>query len=297
MRRLALLFVLVGCGAAPRATTQATTGPSSASSPAPPPEDPSASGLWRGVVGSWSRLDHETMVALAIAPISPWGKVAVGWSDGLADHYVVRNRLSGPYHPRVNGQPLVIDDAAAHVIKATLTAAKQEVDQPVIVTDLEVLPIDAVAILDDAAARWTAHLAEQQGAIDGALAEADRLSAGRVLGRETTTITDGFGPTWMPESHRIQVVYVRKITRTSTLIERFGGGGCNKYKNLNRGNAAGFPDERGELVACQPPRYEVRQHTRAYSIDVGLVLRYGADGRLSAELPYAPHPVPAQGPF
>ena len=191
MRRLALLLVLTGCGAAPHATTQLTAKASSAPSPvAPaPPEDPSASGLWRGVAGAWSRLDHQTVEALAIAPTSPWGKVDVGWSDGVVDRYVLRSRLSGPYHPRA---PLVIDDAAAHVIKVTLTSAKPEVDQPVTVTDLEVLPIDAVAILDDAAARWKAHLAEQQSAIDSALAEADRLSGGRAFGRETTTITDGF---------------------------------------------------------------------------------------------------------
>jgi hypothetical protein len=286
MRRLALLVVIAGCGTAPRATSQ-TEPPSLA------PADPSATGLWEAVIGHWPRLDHETVEALAIAPSSVWGNIAVGWSAGANDRYVVRSRLRGPYQTRA---PLALDGAAAHVVKVTMTSADPAIDQPVIATDLQVLPVDAAAILDDAAARWAAHLAEQQGAIDGALAEAGRLSAGRALGPEATAITDGFGPTWFPESHRMQVIYVRKVTRSSTMMERIGGGGCNKYKNMH-GNVPGFPDERGEVVACAPPRYEIRHHTRAYSIDVGLVLRYRADGTLSAVLPYAPHPVPSAGPF
>ena len=157
------------------------------------------------------------------------------------------------------------------------------------------LAIEDPAIREDANARWTAYLTTQQGAMDAALAEADRRSGGRPLGPEATQSNDGLGSSWSADRSQLQVILVRKTVRSSMLLEIRDGGGCSKKYPL--GGEASFPDERGELVACPPPRNENKMHFRSYAMHVGLVLRYSADGKLISARPYAPHAVPGRGPY
>jgi hypothetical protein len=157
------------------------------------------------------------------------------------------------------------------------------------------LAIEDAAIRADADARWTAYLGAQQGAMDAALADADRRSGGRPLGPEAAQTNDGLGSSWSADRRELQVILVRKTVRSSVLLERRDGGGCSK--RYPPGGAASFPEERGELVACPPPRHENKMHVRAYAMHVGLVLRYRADGTLIAARAYAPHAVPGTGPY
>ncbi len=305
------LFGVVACGTAPgpaAAPARASLPPPvvavppAASLPAPLGELPvideaSASSLWAAVTAPVAPISAGTFEALAIRPRTRWGRLAISWAfadETTYDALMIARR--GPYFPTTDRKVLSVPGADAHVVTVTGSWIGLGGPSDVALTEVRVLPIDPSKLLDDAAARWNAYLSIQAAAIEAGLAEADRLTGGPKFGAERTQNDDRFAPSWLPATRELEVIYVRKVTRSSAQIERIGGGGCNKYRGRGgRGKGlASFPEEAPVRVACPPPRVQTITHTRAYSVDVGLVVRYRADGTLVEARPYAPQRVPGR---
>lgn len=262
-------------------------------------DESSASSLWTMLAAPVVPLGTGTFEALAIRPRTRWGRLAISWSAGDETKYdalMVGRR--GPYFPSTDNTALTLPGADAHVVAVTGGWNPRGTPTMVAMTDVRVLPIDPSKMLDDAAARWSAYVPSQTAAIEAALVEADRLTGGPKFGSERTEILDRFAPSWLPATRELEVVYARKVTRSSaeTTMSKLGGG-CRKYPPPRGGKGQGlasFPEPAPQRVACPPPQQQAVTHIRAYSADVGLVVRYRADGSLVAARPYAPQRVPGQ---
>lgn len=252
---------------------------------------------WKAIEAHLPDLHHDTQV-LAIAIHSNLGTVQQLWSDGAAHTYVARTGMNGPYGiVGVDGHPLALGDARAQVLELGLppgpsTGMVLRPSRVKIVTSA-----NPTRALEAAAARWYQLLTDQEPAIIAALDATGNASAGRPLGPETTSISEGYAPTWVPSDHRFVVVYVRTITRSSSLVERrkTEAAPCSKHYPMP---LPGFPDTGHVQVSCAPtPDHVDVVHTRSYSIDVALALEYSADGARTFERWYPPDPHPAKGPY
>lgn len=279
--------------------------PVAAPAPALPPpldtlpaiDDAAATSLWTLVGAPVAKLGMGTFEALAIRPQTRWGQLAISWSmaDKTASDALMTARR-GPYTPAIDHAVVVSRGADAHIVVVTGGSDPRGVPQMVAATAVRALPIDAAAMLDDAAARWRTYLPTQDAAIEAALQEGNRLTGGPAYGAEHTESIDRFAPSWLPATRELEVIYVRRVRRVSSRSEITGGGGCNKYRGRGGRGAglASFPEPTPVRVACPPPRTRKLTYVRSYAVDVGLVVRYRADGTLVTARPYAPQRVPGQ---
>lgn len=250
---------------------------------------------WNAMPGSWPALPQRTQ-GLAIALHSKWGEVAQLWGDGNHHTHVLRSDTSGPYGMiTAGGLPATFDTTAA-VVELELPTPSEPgpILRPSAVR--VITAAKAERALDDAAARWQKYLGEQAGVIDRALDAADKASAGRPLGSETTATQDGFMPTWMPADRRFVIVFARTIRRTSQLVEETPTAPCGKRYPLPR-NIPGFPEEPVQVSCPQMPRFTTTVHSRSYAVNVALVLEYDASGTRTYERWYEPDAQLAKGPF
>lgn len=145
----------------------------------------------------------------------------------------------------------------------------------------DAVPMNVVATLDDARARWTNFTAAQQRAINTALDRAGQDTPGKPFGAETVVEHDGYFPSWRADSHELVVLYYRRVIRSSSHSEMSGGGyTCSKYR---------IP---GNQFCPAPPPPQLVTTFRSYGAELAMELRYDKRGKLLAatELPAAPHP-------
>lgn len=132
-------------------------------------------------------------------------------------------------------------------------------------------PIDATAALGEARRRWNEFVAAQATAIAAALEAASTAPTGPMTAGPTERAFEGVSPTWLPESRRLRVSYVRWVLRWSTQVTRPPPPSCPP----------------GAPCALDP---DIINHY-GYGIELGLDLEFDAAGRLVVDEPHPPAPL------